>query len=163
MRSSIIACAMGFMLSVSTWGQQVVEGDLSFLRNVHAMQLVLDFSNASMLGLSEDKFAVYEKDWQKEKKEIYGELLSEISKRNKHIAFTRQEKPYVLKVEIKEVSLSGNTICNLIFYSDSKEMAVVEGIYGKGGKYGTKINLIGDGVKSIGKKTGDFIRKAKRR
>ena len=56
------------------------------------------------------------------------------------------------------VDEKGNTISNVqVCDSEGKAIARIEHLYGKGGRYGTFCNLMGDGLESTGEKIGRMI------
>ena len=49
----------------------------------------------------------------------------------------------------------------MMLYLDKSEkvQGTISGLFGKGGMFGTKLNLIKDGAKSTGKRAGALLRK----
>lgn len=71
-------------------------------------------------------------------------------------------RKYHLHFIVKEVSQSGHTVADAILYTPDG-MATFKNLHGKGGVYGSFVNLMGDGFESLGKLVAKEISKAKGR
>lgn len=118
------------------------------------LKLEVDFSQASIHNMTEEDFAIYEPSYKKDKPEVIAKLAESFNKKNERLflvgAFPKAA--YTLKVTILSVSAKGNINSMAeILGKDRNVIAKIENIYGKGGVFGCKMNLIGDGCKSTGK------------
>lgn len=135
-------------------GASAQTGALNDLINSKNVNLSVDFSNASIHNLNEDDFAAYEPAYQPKKHEVISKLAEEFND-NKKIGFVLGYFPkalFTIKIEVISISLKGDVICNAsVIDSHGCTMATISDIHGKGGSFGTKMNLMGDGFASTGK------------
>jgi len=149
-----------FSLWLPASAQKVVEGSFPTLNNGEKLNLVLDFSNANIHGMSEEEFAVYEPDWNVDKPDIIARFFGEMSSklRGKIYVGNFKEVTYVLKVNVLNITVKGDFECEAILQThDGNLMARIGDIKAKGGTFGTKLNLIKDGSGHTGKVLGKFI------
>lgn len=69
-------------------------------------------------------------------------------------------KDYNIVFKVQTVGPGGGTIADVKFVTPSG-VATITDLYGKGGVYGTFVNLMGDGFESLGKEVAKRIAKAK--
>ena len=163
-----ITTALLFMLTIALGAnaQKFTYGDMSVLSNTSYVNLVVDFNKAEIHGMSEKEFYSYEPDYKKDKPGIVG-LIYEYAQRKCtgliHIG-RYEDAAYTLVCTINSVSVKGNYVSELkLFDSKGKMIAHVEDIKGKGGVFGTKLNLMKDGAESTGKAIGTLVRDEIRR
>ena len=61
---------------------------------------------------------------------------------------------------MKSISVKGDYDFYIVLLDkDKKELGTISNLFGKGGMFGTKLNLIKDGAKSTGKRAGTLLKK----
>ena len=111
---------------------------------------------------SEAEFAEYEKDWVVDKPEVEDLILQNANAALKNVCYLNfgKESDWTVKVVVTTISPKGDYsfVVQLI---DKKGEIVgnITNLFGKGGIFGTKLNLIKDGAKSTGKKLGTILKK----
>ena len=150
----IIAAIVAFAANLTA---QVRSGSFAGLKDQSRVYFEVDFSQALIHGMSEADFADYETDWYKDKRHIVS-LITNNCNDIVHRFFlvgNYPEAKYFLKLVVRSVSEKGDFVCDLYLYDEEdKQVGLVEGIWGKGGIFGTKLNLIKDGAKSTGEEVG---------
>ncbi len=146
---------------LNTFSQRIESGTFDGLKNVDKLALDLDFSHASIHGMNEKAFSEYEKDWYTDKPDIVADFISCIAEKiNGIILITdKSETPWLLRINVVSISTKGNFVCTADLINGENIEAHVVGIHGSGGTFGSKLNLIKDGVKTTSKKCGSFMRK----
>ena len=91
------------------------ENNFSSVKPGSKINLVMDFSKASIMGMNETDFSNYEKDWNKDKPTILGRFQKGVN--GKLGDFLKigsyPDSPYTMKVEVKTVSDVGNIYCDV--------------------------------------------------
>ena len=138
---------------------EVVTGSFEALYNKTAN---LEIEYVKIHNRSEAEFAEYEKDWVVDKPEVEDLILQNANAALKNVCYLNfgKESDWTVKVVVTTISPKGDYsfVVQLI---DKKGEIVgsIAGLFGKGGMFGTKLNLIKDGAKSTGKKLGTILRK----
>lgn len=140
---------------------QKVSGSFKPLAEEGRAKVEVDFSKALIHGMSETEFAKYETDWEKDKPEIIGQFVGGLQAGIKNLAALGNfpETHATLNVSVLTISPKGDYMCDAILLVDGAEVARISNIYAKGGKIGTKLNLIKDGAEHTGKTAGKLIRR----
>ena len=141
--------------------QVVTKGSLDVLKGRGRVNLEMDFSQASIMGMEEDAFANYEHDWIRDKDEIVALFVGEVlSNCNSIIVGVFSNTEYTIKVNVLSISTKGDYYCTADVINRSGEVvASINGIKEFGGRFGSKLNLIKDGAKHTGERFGKFLRK----
>ena len=138
---------------------EVVTGSFEALYNKTAN---LEIEYVKIHNRSEAEFAEYEKDWKVDKPDVEDLILQNANAALKNVCYLNfgKESDWTVKVVVTTISPKGDYsfVVQLI---DKKGEIVgsIAGLFGKGGMFGTKLNLIKDGAKSTGKKLGTILRK----
>lgn len=138
---------------------EVVTGSFEALYNKTAN---LEIEYIKIHNRSEAEFAEYEKDWKVDKPDVEDLILQNANAALKNVCYLNfgKESDWTVKVVVTTISPKGDYsfVVQLI---DKKGEIVgsIAGLFGKGGMFGTKLNLIKDGAKSTGKKLGTILRK----
>ena len=61
-------------------------------------------------------------------------------------------------ITITTVDSSGNYDCDVVLEEKGKKVESIVGLRAKGGRFGSKLNLMGDGAQNVGKKLGKMLR-----
>ena len=142
--------------------QTLEQGSLDVLRGEEYVKVVVDYSNALIMDMTEEEFAEYEEDWYKDQPAIMGKFLEETNDELDGILRLSRTKAsnYTLRWAVEWINESGTFMSD--FYletADGEVIAVIKRVKGKGGTFGTKLNLIKDGAEETGDCIGKFLRK----
>ena len=150
---------------LNTFSQKIESGSFDGLKNVDKLAIDLDFSHASIHGMNENAFSEYEKDWYTDKPDIVGDFIGCVaSKIDGEIVVTdKSETSWLLRINVISISSKGNFVCTADLIDGGNIEAHVVGIHGSGGTFGSKLNLIKDGVKTTSKNCGSFMKKVIRK
>ena len=134
---------------------QTVSGNFSGLKKQAFANIKVNYTDASIHGLSEEDFSYIEPDWEKVKPTVLLKIISQLSDRlqGKLTFGLKRENSYTIVINVISINSKGTHLSNVDIISPSGEVeASIQGVEGKGGTFGSAINLIGDGAKSTGKK-----------
>lgn len=155
----IFAVIVSLALVSFAFGQKV-SGTFKLLEDEGKAKVEVDFSKAFIHGMSEIEFSNYETDWEKDKPEIIGKFIGGLQAGVKSMAVLGNfSSNAILRIEVLTISPKGDYMCDVILLVDGNEVARINNIYGKGGKFGTKLNLIKDGAEHTGEAAGKLISK----
>lgn len=163
----IIIAELFLMLSTLTFGQ-TISGSFAGLAACGKAKFTIDFSEASIHGMSEEDFEYMEPDWSKDLPQIRGDFFGGVADRLNGLVTlgSNIKSNYSINVQVISISTKGNYVCDAIIKDGDKEVAKIQGIKADGGTIGSKLNLIKDGAEHTGKKLGRIllreIKKAKR-
>ncbi|MBQ2198388.1 MAG: hypothetical protein IK145_02565 [Bacteroidales bacterium] len=136
-------------------------GSFDALKEENLLDAEIDFDKGVYKLIPVEQFVTVTPDWEQIKKETTDRFFQGINKTLKltHKAAVKTGKQnFTIEVEIINVDDKGNTISNVqVCDSEGKAIAKIEHLYGKGGRYGTFCNLMGDGLESTGEKIGRMI------
>lgn len=115
---------------------------------VNRIQVVINYENGIYKGLTYKQIVVYEEDFLRDKDRYEGRFLEGLSDTYPGVAYApgsiNQSEP-VAYVEILKVTKKGDVTAE-VTYGDKKEI-----LQGKGGVFGTFLNLFGDGMERLGR------------
>ena len=141
-------------------------GSLHMLAEAGIAYFEVDYSNAIIHGMSEEEFAEYELDWDKDMPQILGCFRSNLTERaGEYLALvTKKKVALTLRWVVLSINTKGDTKSELhVLDADGVLLAKIVELYGEGGTIGSKLNLIKDGAKSSGKKAGSFLKRELRK
>ena len=143
---------------------------VQFAKNYeHCIMAVVNYEDGVYIGRTIEGIAEYEPDWYKDQPRYEGRFLEGFEKQlvkrkiNK-ICLLVSPNEYdetanaalVVKVNIHSVDTNGNTKSVVEFISaDETSKTIV--MRGKGGVFGTWLNLFGDGMESLGEDIVEYI------
>lgn len=139
---------------------QNVTGSFKTLKDAGRVKMVVDFSKASIIGMTEEEFSKYEVDWEKDKPEILSLFYTYANRRlgnSLSLGGSFDESRYMLTLIVRTVSAKGDYDCDLVLTENGKEVARAEMLRAYGGTFGTKLNLMKDGAKHTGRELGWFL------
>ena len=115
MKKRIYSIILGLFLVLTTYSQVVTKNSLSVLKPGSKIGYVLDFSEAIIMGMNEETFSKYEKDWLKDKPIVESKFLNGINDKLDGILIITPSKDmdYILKIKIKTVSTKGYMLCDV--------------------------------------------------
>ena len=164
----ILATLMLSVALFATANAQKITGSFAPLANEARVKMNVVFSEALIMGMSEEEFADFEEDWTHDKVEIvslFYDNANDVLGGSPVIGNYKQDTEYMLDLVVRTVDVRGNYDCDLYLIHNladgrREEIAKAEGVYARGGKIGTKLNLMKDGAKHTGKELGKFLKKA---
>ena len=159
MRRGLILLIWLLSLLSSSYAQKVTEGSLAPLKNCGKAKVILDFSDASIHGMTVDDFANYEKDWEIDKPIIISKFIIGLGEKCPSIRFgTELNGEITLLVKVISINTKGNYVCKaFIMNSQQEKIACITELNARGGTFGSKLNLIKDGAEHTGVALGKFI------
>ena len=155
----IFACLSLCSYAQVPFNTEVVTGTFAALNGQTAN---LDIVYEKIHNMSEADFAEYEKDWNVDKPEIEGYVLERANKALEGLCYLKmgKEADLTVRILVNTVSVKGDHSFEVQLLDKSgKVQGTISGLFGKGGMFGTKLNLIKDGAKSTGKRAGALLRK----
>ena len=156
----LLAITMSAMFSLRA---QTVRGSFAALKDISRVRLEIDFTQAFICGMTEDEFAVYEKDWEKDQPEIVSRFMTECNKKcgNGVYVGLYRESPYLIRIIVHSISSDGDWDCDAFLVdAEGSEVAAILNLRESGGKFGTKLNLIKDGAAHTGELFGILLKRA---
>ena len=141
--------------------QTLTQGSLDVLRGEEYVKVVVDYSNAIIMDMTEEEFAEYEEDWYKDQPAIMSKFIEEANEElGGRLRLSRtKDSNYILRWAVEWIDENGTIMSD--FYletADGEIIAVIENVKGKGGVFGTKLNLIKDGAEETGESLGKFLK-----
>lgn len=104
------------LFSLAANAQEVTVKEMSDIKPGSKINYILDFSEASIMGMNEKDFSNYESDWQKDKPTISGRFQKGVNNRLGGVLtfgyYT--DSPYTMKVKVKTVTDVGNIYCDAV-------------------------------------------------
>ena len=139
MKKYLMLLAVLFVGMQVASAQTLTEGTVDVLRN-QSVKVVVDYSNAIIMDMTEAEFAEYEEDWYKDQPTIISDLIEEVNQRSGHLLYmsARRESDYTLRWSVRYIYESGDIVSD--FYLESADGEVVEKIavvVGEVGAFGT--------------------------
>ncbi len=151
-----------FLLPFAASAQQLVQGNLSFLKGQTFLDCSVDFSQASILGMTEDEIAVQEEDWWKDRHNYVGRFYEGInSKLMKKSLFVgkHENASYRAELVVRQVEKNGNMLSEFVISSteNPEEILCKIVVSATGGRFGSFLNLLGDGMEHTGEILSKYI------
>ena len=163
MKRLFISLLLFAALSFCANAQQII-GTFEPLVDAGRAKLIIDFDKADMMGMTEKEFYTYEEDWGKDKIEVVNLIYTYANKVLKGkctLGNYQIDTKFILYLQILSIDMHGNFDSDLVLtYTEdgaTQELGHAIGLHAKGGKFGTKLNLIKDGAQSTGEAIGRLI------
>ena len=145
---------------------QTVIGSFDALKGQTRVRMIIDYTEADIMGMTEDEFYGYQEDWAEDKQWVINHYYECANKKlgERMMVSNYKNSKYTLHLVVHAIDMKGNHDCSLYLYEISEDgkqtkLAEVPRIYGKGGKTGGEVGLIKDGAESVGKIIGILLRK----
>lgn len=136
-------------------------GSFSQIRNEARVKMIIDYSEASFMGMSESQFSEFEEDWVHDKVEMVSLYYSSANEKLKGVLTLGDysfETPFTLRLMVRSIDVKGNHDCDLFLLNkDGEELAKIIGLRAKGGTFGSKLNLMKDGAEHTGEEIGSLL------
>ena len=155
----LLVCLCVILSSVSA--QKVSEGSLQSLKNCGKVNVLLDFSDACIHGMTVEAFAEYEQDWEVDLPIISRKFVTGLIEKCPNVRFgTDSDTELTLKVKVLSITPKGDYRCEGILMNRQKDkIAYISEVNARGGTFGSKLNLIKDGAEHTGEALGKFIKR----
>lgn len=164
-KTIMLLLAAAVSVTVTSYAQNV-KGSFACLKGEQRVRMIIDFSEADIMGMTEDEFYGYEEEWIEDKQWVVNHYYDYANRQlGKRMMLGNYKKSkYTLILVVRYIDLKGNQDCDLYLFEDKEngekvKLAEVNRIYGKGGRVGDNVGLIKDGAESIGKYIGILLRK----
>ncbi len=145
---------------------QTVKGSFAALKDLPRVRMVMDFSEADIHGMSEEEFAAYEEDWDVDKPDVIARFMTECNDKCGGTIYVGRYKdsPYEIKLIVHTISVKGDFDCDaFLLDADGNQLGSILGIREKGGRFGSRLNLIKDGAEHTGALFGTLLERAIRK
>ena len=155
---ALVALLLGMQAASA---QTLTQGSLDVLRG-QSVKVVVDYSNAIIMDMTEAEFAEYEEDWYKDQPTIISDLIDEVNQRSGHLLYmsARRESDYTLRWSVRYIYESGDIVSDFYLESaDGEVVAKIADVVGEGGAFGTKLYRIKSGAESTGRALGKFFKR----
>ena len=155
-----------FWAVVNASAIKLESGSLKELATAGRANFEVDYSNAIIHGMSEDEFALYELDWEKDQPQIIGKFLSYLNESISDQLIIVRGKKYDITLRWVVLYISENGFIKgelEVVAADGTILAKIVELNGEGGRFGSKLNLIKDGASSSGKLAGVFLKRELRK
>lgn len=111
--------------------------------------------------MSEEEFAAYEDDWFKDRPKYMGRFYNgfhDCTGMELFMIGSKIEADYKAVMDVLQITNKGTVYADVVFTAkdDDTKLCVIR-IVGKGGTFGTTLNLIGDGMNNCGKQLGKIL------
>ena len=141
-------------------GLHIEQGSLRELAKAGIANFEVDYSKAIIHGMPEEEFAEYELDWDKDIPQITRYFRNYLTERAGLTLVSKKKVALTLRWVVISINTKGDTKSELhVLDSNGTILAKIVDLYGEGGTFGSKLNLIKDGAKSSGKKAGSFLKR----
>lgn len=159
----LLALLMGALTAFS----QENSASFSALKGQKRVAFNIDYSQADIMGMSEDQFRFYESDWDKDKHEVMENVLEktngELWKEGVAIGLFKDTQ-YILEYRVREINRNGNffgTLALVKVSEDGSQELITEKELNPQRAYwdGTKLRKIKKGAKRLGRTIGLFLSK----
>jgi len=132
---------------------------LAFLKDETRVGLKIDFSEAAINGYTEANILDFEEDWEKDQPVLFEKFQMKLNEYQRDRQFGHfPEANYTLIYKPLIINRKGDMKGYFVIEDkDGNEVANIKGISVEGGKFGTFLNLVGDGMKSSGKAVSKMI------
>ena len=136
----------------------VASGTLEGVSEVNRISVKFAWGGATVAGMSEEAYSLTDKAWEDGKAEAERRFIVELNNSLRRAAIEAapfENTKYTLLFSVLGVSKNGDvTGLAQVLDASGAEVAVIEGIHGKGGKVGSLSNLAGDGMESAARSLG---------
>ena len=150
--------------------------NLSFLKNQTVLNCVVDFSQVTYYDPSDGKdflstaSAMEFEEWKKTiardesyyLKRFHSGVVSDLNPKILSLG-NIPTASYTVRIEINKLTRKGDVYANIVFLNtDTNENLCSFELFGDGGTIGTLMNLVGDGMRSLGEDLGEIIKKKRK-
>lgn len=127
--------------------------ELAFLRSENRMALRFNYEEASINGYEESNILSFEKDWLVDQPKLIQKFLQSYNASGiMPVVGMFESVSYTLEVRPVVISDHGNiTFYALVLDDEDKVLCKTNMLNAKGGRFGSFLNLVGDGMRNSGK------------
>ena len=179
MKKTIWISVLLLLAASNVYCQKLESGSLSYLKGESQLNVIIDFSQSRIDGLSEQDF-IWKMSLQDSRgtgwedylkndcnRLFFGKFCLSAYEETQEIGLklgSFPEAKYTAILQLQTIDDDGeiNGKIRIIETETEKEVAVIMKVNGDGGRWGSIENLIGDSMECAGEKIGRFIRKNNR-
>ena len=132
------------------------------LRNEKRITLSVNWSEATIVGYTDQEIINYEPDWEKDQPALLRHLWEKYNKKMgmQLPGALNVTSNYTLELRPLTVNKNGDMLCYAVILDhEGTVVAQLPKFQAEGGHVGTFLNLVGDGMKSAGTQLGKRIKK----
>ena len=134
--------------------------DLSFLSGQSKINLVIDFSEATILNMDATDFISQESDWEKGVVEMRTKFIQAFNNKSKVRAANSTDTDYTLTIIPLTVTEKGSHVKGNLRITDKGGNEIfLHSFNNEAGMFGSAINLMGDAFEDLGEKLGKTFKK----
>ena len=118
------------------------------------MQVVINYTNGIYRGVLYERIIIVEEDFLKDKPRYEGRFMDDFQEYFEGVAYIADEinaSDDIVIIDILQVNSKGYVKADVTFGDNSVQLV------GKGGVFGTFLNLFGDGMESLGRETALWL------
>lgn len=150
------------ILTTVTYAQQL-SGSFQALAGAGKAKVVVDYSKASIHGMTEEDFAAYEKDWIIDKNDITGRFMGKMQDKfkTKLLLGNFSNVKYTIVIQVLVFTTNGDCTCDVVLVDEeNNELGRIANLSAYGGSSGTKLYHIKMGAEHMGATIGRLLLKA---
>jgi len=148
-------------ISLTALAQKMSDSkNLAAVADEQKIDLNIDFSNASILGVDFEDWVTGEPDWDQSYSEIRVKFIQAFNSiadrgRHPHRAGSAPNSSYLLHIKIEKVKDDGSEVHALVCVENKEGNTIYEkSMKGEQGRFGSVANLMGDAMEDLGYKVG---------
>lgn len=137
-------------------------GGLDFLKNEKFININISYSEAIIAGFEEADILSFEQDWEKDQPRLYAKFHEYFCRamKDKLIGGKISKANYTLEVRPLDIKRNGDMKAYFVIIDkQGVEKFRSKSYNAEGGRFGSFLNLVGDGMQSLGKKTASLLKK----
>lgn len=162
LKLTLVAICLLFAYNEAT--AQVVKGIFTDITEVRRYKFEADFSQASIHGMVESDFAIYEPEWNNDLSKVIIKFTSNATEELVDYGVLISpsiDSDYKMVWKVYSISKKGDVVSDVVIINDKTGDVVIQisEVNASGGRIGSKMNLIGDGAIHAGEKFGKFMSK----
>lgn len=158
---------MAIFVAIATQAAQkpnfaaIEEGSLEALAEESSINVVVNFRDAVIRGMDEEKYAEVEENWDKERHEIVDDFVEKMNDSMESCglrASLKSETNVTLTFNVQTIDVRGAIVGKVEFTKVGEEAPFcIVSVQVRGGIAGSHLSLIGDGMDNAGEKIGHLI------
>jgi hypothetical protein len=151
------------LFSMVVMAQKPVENkwaELEFLHNSRKINLVIDYSEADIVGEDYEDFVAGEPDWKTSEPEIRSKFIRAFNEEADdgsypHRVGTYPDAQYNMIINVKKVGDRGSNVKGVMRITNAEgEVLFIHSVEGNEGRFGSVCNLMGDAFREMGEDLG---------
>jgi len=155
-----------FVIVLSCLTTYLFAQGLGFLNKEVKVGMRLNYSEASIAGFEEASILDFEQDWEKDQSILFAKMIGPYNDKLGAVlpAGNFSNVNYIIEVRPIVIQKNGNIVGYFVVVdAEGNEVFRSQKFSAKGGKFGSFLNLVGDGMKSTGKAVASIVAKELRK